>query len=55
MVNDMTLGTKKNKDSKFNKVIPINKLRNIGFIAHIDAGKLQLQKGFFFSQGELIK
>ena len=34
MVNDMTLGTKKNKDSKFNKEIPINKLRNIGYLEY---------------------
>ena len=55
MVNDMTLGTKKNKDSKFNKVIPINKLRNIGFIAHIDAGKTTVTERVLFFTGRTHK
>ena len=51
----MTLETKKNKDSKSDSVIPINNVRNIGFIAHIDAGKTTVTERVLFFTGRTHK
>ncbi len=51
----MTLETRKNKDSKSDNVMPINKLRNIGFIAHIDAGKTTVTERVLFFTGRTHK